>query len=185
MGKLVILSVTDHEEHIINKIMELIADEPEFIHLAPSPPQSALSFPGLEIRLKEQTVYCNSTFITLTYHEFAVLTYLARHPGWVFSAHQIYEAIWCKDGEHCGTAVSSVISQIRRKLTPDTPKGGYIRTVLGSGYKFNSSPFSGSKKGFETAMFSKPFLFFIRHEPSNSVNYNPYKNTGFRLYLNN
>lgn len=61
---------------IINKIMELIADEPEFIHLAPSPPQSALSFPGLEIRLKEQTVYCNSTLITLTYHEFAVLTYL-------------------------------------------------------------------------------------------------------------
>ena len=133
MGKLVILSITDCEEHIINKIMELIADEPEFIHLAPSPPQSALSFPGLEIRLKEQTVYCNSTLITLTYHEFAVLTYLARHPGWVFSAHQIYE--------HCGTAVASVIGQIRRKLTPDTPKGGYIRTVLGSGYKFNSSPF--------------------------------------------
>lgn len=67
MGKLLILSVPDHEEHIINKIMELIADEPEFIHLAPSPPQSALSFPGLEIRLKEQTVYCNSTLITLTY----------------------------------------------------------------------------------------------------------------------
>ena len=100
MGKLVILSITDHEEHIINKIMEFIAAEPEFIHLAPSPPQSTLSFPGLEIRLKEQTVYCN-----------------------------------------CGTAVASVISQIRHKLTPDTPKGGYIRTVLGSGYKFNSSPF--------------------------------------------
>ena len=135
MGKLLILSIPDHEEHIINKIMELIADEPEFIHLAPSPPQSALSFPGLEIRLKEQTVYCNGTLIALTYHEFAVLTYLARHPGWVFSASQIY------DGEHCGTAVASVIGQIRRKLTPDTPKGGYIRTVLGSGYKFNSSPF--------------------------------------------
>ena len=101
MGKLLILSVTDHEEHILNKIMELIADEPEFIHLA----------------------------------------HLARHPGWVFSAHQIYEAIWRKDSEHCGTAVASVIGQIRRKLTPDTPKGGYIRTVLGSGYKFNSSPF--------------------------------------------
>ena len=98
MGKLLILSVPDHEEHILDKIMELIADEPEFIHLAPSLPQSALSFPGLEIRLKEQTVYCNSTLIALTYHEFAVLTYLARHPGWVFSAHQIYEAIWCKDG---------------------------------------------------------------------------------------
>ena len=50
-------------------------------------------------------------------------------------------AFLSKDGEHCGTAVASVIGQIRRKLTPDTPKGGYIRTVLGSGYKFNSSPF--------------------------------------------
>ena len=36
MGKLLILSVPDHEEHILDKIMELIADEPEFIHLAPS-----------------------------------------------------------------------------------------------------------------------------------------------------
>ena len=44
---------------------------------------------------------------------------------------QIYEAVWAADGEHCGTAVASVIGQIRRKLTPDTPKGGYIRTVLG------------------------------------------------------
>lgn len=34
MGKLLILSVPDHEEHIINKIMELIADEPEFIRTA-------------------------------------------------------------------------------------------------------------------------------------------------------
>ena len=138
MGKLLILSVPDHEEHIINKIMELIADEPEFIHLAPSLPQSALSFPGLEIRLKEQTVSCSGQLVTLTHHEFAVLTYLARHPGWVFSAYQIYVAIWCKDGENCGTAVASVIGQIRRKLTPETPKGGYIRTVLGSGYKFES-----------------------------------------------
>ena len=77
----------------------------------------------------------------MTHHEFAVLTYLARHPGWVFSASQIYEAVWNADGEHCCTAVASVSGQIRRKLTPDTPKGGYIRTVLGSGYKFNSSPF--------------------------------------------
>ena len=84
---------------------------------------------------------CSGQLVTLTHHEFAVLTYLARHPGWVFSASQIYEAVWDRDGERCGTAVASIISQIRRKLAPDTPKGGYIRTILGSGYKFSSSPF--------------------------------------------
>ena len=35
MGKLLILSVTDHEEHILNKIMETIANEPELNHIAP------------------------------------------------------------------------------------------------------------------------------------------------------
>ena len=141
MGKFLILSVADHEEHILNKIIEAIANEPELDHIALPPSNASLSFPDLEIRLKEQTVSCNGQLVTLTYHEFAVLAYLARHPGWVFSAYQIYEAIWCKDGENCGTAVASVIGHIRRKLTPDTPKGGYIRTILGSGYKFSSSPF--------------------------------------------
>ena len=141
MGKFLILSVADHEEHILNKIIETIANEPELDHIALPPSNTSLSFPNLEIRLKEQTVSCNGQLVTLTYHEFAVLAYLSRHPGWVFSAYQIYEAIWCKDGENCGTAVASVIGQIRRKLTPDTPKGGYIRTILGSGYKFSSSPF--------------------------------------------
>ena len=141
MGKFLILSVADHEEHILNKIIETIANEPELDHIALPPSNASLSFPDLEIRLKEQTVSCNGQLVTLTHHEFAVLAYLARHPGWVFSAYQIYEAIWCKDGENCGTAVASVIGQIRRKLTPDTPKGGYIRTILGSGYKFSSSPF--------------------------------------------
>ena len=138
MGKFLILSVADHEEHILNKIIEAIANEPELDHIALPPSNASLSFPGLEIRLKEQTVSCSGQLVTLTHHEFAVLTYLAHHPGWVFSASQIYEAVWDKDSECCGTAVASVISQIRRKLTPDTPKGGYIRTVLGSGYKFES-----------------------------------------------
>ena len=107
MGKFLILSVTDHEEHILNKIMETIANEPKLNHIAPPLPCNILSFKNLEIRLKEQTVSCRGQLVTLTHHEFAVLTYLARHPGWVFSASQIYEAVWDRDGEHCGTAAVS------------------------------------------------------------------------------
>ena len=33
MGKILILSVTDHEEHILNKIMETIANEPKLNHI--------------------------------------------------------------------------------------------------------------------------------------------------------
>lgn len=66
----------------------------------------------------------------MTHYEFFTLLYLAQHPGWVFSKEQIHEAVWkeCGDG---GAAVVNVISQIRRKIGDK-----YIKTVIGSGYKF-------------------------------------------------
>lgn len=65
MGKFLILSVADHEEHILNKIIETIANEPELDHIALPPSNTSLSFPNLEIRLKEQTVSCNGQLVTL------------------------------------------------------------------------------------------------------------------------
>ena len=33
MGKLLIVSISDHEEHIFNRVMAAIADEPDFDHI--------------------------------------------------------------------------------------------------------------------------------------------------------
>lgn len=101
--------------------------------------KSILRFPGLSIHLKEHIVYRNDKLVLLTHKEFSTLVYLARHPKWIFTSEQIYSAVWNKSGKDCGAAVSNIIGQIRRKLTPDDPKGGYIRTVVGSGYKFEPS----------------------------------------------
>ena len=97
-----------------------------------------LSFPDLTIDLKELEVYLKGRPIHLTRYEFFTLAYLAEHPGWVFSKEQIYEAVWNDPGEHCGTAVANIVSQLRHKLWPDDPNGGYIQTVLNCGYKFIS-----------------------------------------------
>ena len=75
MGKIFVLSVTDHEEYILSRIMEIIAAEPGFDHIVSSHPCNTLVFPGLELRLKERTVHRNG--------EFATLVYLANtHPGY-------------------------------------------------------------------------------------------------------
>ncbi len=100
--------------------------------------RDVLSFPGLEIRLKEQVVYHDHVPVPFSHYEFFTLYYLALHPGWVFTRKQIYEAVWKQPGECCGAAVSSVISQIRKKLDPENPKDGYIKTVINSGYKCES-----------------------------------------------
>ena len=85
MGKIFVLSVTDHEEYILSRIMEIIAAEPGFDHTVSSHPCNILVFPGLELRLKERTVHRNGELISMTHREFATLAYFANHPYWVFS----------------------------------------------------------------------------------------------------
>ena len=99
---------------------------------------NCMRFPGLTISLSEQIVYRNNEPIILTNKEFCILVFLAQHPKWVYSAEQIYAAVWRESDGQCGNAVSKIISQLRRKLTPDTPYGGYIHTISGRGYKFES-----------------------------------------------
>ncbi|MCI6866949.1 MAG: winged helix-turn-helix domain-containing protein [Lachnospiraceae bacterium] len=113
----------------MQKIMDVLRDVPVVEH--PLEQSCILASSDLKIHLKEQTVYRNGERVTMTHHEFFTLAYLAQHPGWVFSKEQIYEAVWQETGDRCGTAVVNVISQIRRKLGE-----GYIKTVVGSGYKF-------------------------------------------------
>lgn len=124
-----IIFFSDSEEHIMQKIMDVLRDVPVVEH--PLEQSCILASSDLKIHLKEQTVYRNGERVTMTHHEFFTLAYLAQHPGWVFSKEQIYEAVWQETGDRCGTAVVNVISQIRRKLGE-----GYIKTVVGSGYKF-------------------------------------------------
>lgn len=124
-----IISFPDSEEHIMQKIMDVLRDVPVVEH--PLEQSCILAFSDLKSHLKEQTVYRNGERVTMTHHEFFTLAYLAQHPGWVFSKEQIYEAVWQETGDRCGTAVVNVISQIRRKLGE-----GYIKTMVGSGYKF-------------------------------------------------
>ena len=86
--------------------------------------------------LNQQNVYRDGQLVDLTKREFYTLVFLAQHPDWLFTAQQIYEAAWNGSSEDCGSAVATVIGQLRRKLTPDTPKEGYIHTIIGRGYKF-------------------------------------------------
>ena len=80
-----------------------------------------LSYPGLEIHLKEQTVYKDGIQIPFSHYEFFTLYYLAKHPGWVFTKKQIYEAVWKQPAENCEAVVTNTISHIRKKLNQENP----------------------------------------------------------------
>ena len=141
MAKILIFDSENMDEMTVQELISFITQKAGgYLEQADLPAslknQKELSFPGLQIRMREQTVHLDGVQISLSRYEFFTLCFLAGHPGWGFSKEQIYESVWKEAGENCGTAVTNVISQIRRKLKQENPNGGYIRTVVGSGYKF-------------------------------------------------
>lgn len=135
MGKMLIVSFNEDETTILQKIISILHEEKniEKFELKES---SFQSDSDLEIRLNEHEVLLNGKSLNLNHYEFLTFCYLAKHPGWVFSKEKIYEDVWGEAGEHGGTAVVNVISQIRNKLKSVGADKEYIRTVVHRGYKF-------------------------------------------------
>ena len=71
--------------------------------------------------------------LDLTYTEFALLTVLARRPGWAFSRAQIVDAVKGADYPVTERSVDVQVAGLRRKLGDH---GDYVETVRGVGYRF-------------------------------------------------
>ena len=139
-GKILILSVSDNEEHILEKILKVVESSADVEDR--TLPSEKIELADLQILLPEKMVYRNGQEIPLNRHEFDTLVYLARHPSWIRSKEQIYEAVWTEEVENYENAVMWCISQLRKKLEPDPDRLQYIHTVKGVGYKFEYHPIS-------------------------------------------
>ena len=131
IGKLMILSFSDAEEHILDKLKTVFEDEKD-IECTKNVQTPVLRFHELEIHIKEQEVYQREERVPLSHQEFLVLCFLTEHPGWVCTKEQIYNAVY--DDEKIvdiDNAVYCLVRSIRKKL-----KKEYIQTVRGVGYKF-------------------------------------------------
>ena len=68
--------------------------------------------------------------VSLTSHEFRVLSYLMHHHGRVVSRGELTEHIYAQDFDRESNTVEVFIARLRRKLGPST-----IETVRGLGYR--------------------------------------------------
>ena len=134
MNEMVNVLMIEADKSLLQDVVKYLSDnvQCQVTKLSvPGEQRNILTFPNLEIRINEQTVYHNGIPIALTHYEFFTLLYLAQHPFWVLSKEQIYEAFWKADPEHCGATVTNVVYSLRRKIGD-----GYIETIVGSGYRF-------------------------------------------------
>ena len=133
---MILLTLNEQEEKVIDKIISAITD---YIQFEPTQiaPASVLSFSGLEIRQSQRRVIQDGKEVNLTRLEYSTLVFLASNPGIVLTQEQIFEAVWNMDSDSCHSSVVNVIYNLRKKIEPDSKNPTYIKTVLGVGYKFD------------------------------------------------
>ncbi|MBX9032772.1 response regulator transcription factor [Gordonibacter massiliensis (ex Traore et al. 2017)] len=74
--------------------------------------------------------------LDLTAKEFEILSFMAQHPGQVFTRDQLFENVWGEDVVSDANTITVFIRKIREKVEDDPSKPRYVLTVWGVGYKF-------------------------------------------------
>lgn len=93
---------------------------------------TVVSVHGIVIHPGRHEVLIEGKAVELTHTEFLILHLLARRPGWVFTRQQIIDA--ARDSSPVtDRSVDVHIVGLRKKIAP---KGEYIETVRGVGYRF-------------------------------------------------
>ncbi len=94
-------------------------------------------FNDLAINEARHEVTMKGEPVTLTPREFALLSMLAAHPGFVFTRNQLLERVW-GDDYYDDHVVDVHIANLRKKLEDDSANPRFIETVRGVGYRFNA-----------------------------------------------
>ena len=90
---------------------------------------------GLVLNRNTKQLTVDSEPVRLTATEYKIVELLMSHPGYVFSAEEIYSRIWQEEAYGVENTVMVHIRRIREKIeiTPKNPK--YLKVVWGIGYK--------------------------------------------------
>lgn len=94
---------------------------------------------GLEINEETVEVTMDGSPVKLTPIEYKILLLLAKNPGRVFSAEEIYERVWQEKAVNTDTIMVHV-RNIREKIEIDTKNPKYLKVVWGVGYKIEKQP---------------------------------------------
>jgi two-component system response regulator RegX3 len=94
-------------------------------------------FGRFEVRPEEGRLLVEGKDVQLPAREFQLLCYLAKHRSTVFSASELYRAVWGDEplGITDQNTVSVHVHRLREKIEPHSGSPQYLVTVRGLGYK--------------------------------------------------
>ncbi|MCF7875695.1 response regulator transcription factor [Candidatus Bipolaricaulota bacterium] len=105
-----------------------------------------LTYGDLTVNFSKKEVLFNNEPVDITPTEFKILAALVKEPDKVFSRTQLIHAALGYGYESFERTIDVHIKHLRDKIEPDPQNPGYIKTVFGMGYKFDSRGKGGVSK---------------------------------------
>lgn len=114
------------EAECLARVQRLLRDDSQSSHA------DVIAVDAMEINLATYQVTVNGDPVDFTYLEYALLSFLARHPGRTFSRDALLQHVWGFDYYGGSRTVDVHVRRIRAKLGPDLAQR--LETVRGVGY---------------------------------------------------
>ena len=110
-------------------VEEVIARVRALIRRAAGHAEAELRCGPITLHVPRALVFVNDVPVTLTSHEFRVLSYLMHHRGRVVGQAELIEHVYAQSFDRDSNTVEVFVSRLRRKLRVDS-----IKTIRGLGY---------------------------------------------------
>ena len=137
MDEIIIIRAADPDGSVFQAVMDALKGKRAEVVDVSNLSASVLRIGELEIHHEHRRVLMAGREVELNHGEYAMLYCMASSPGQVFSKAQLYEAAWGEEYLRGTNSVENTIWRLRRKLEEDPRHPGYIKTVVGAGYKID------------------------------------------------
>ena len=137
MEEFIVIRAQDPDDSVFQAVMDALKGKRAEVVDVSNLSASVLHIGDLEIHHEQRRVLMAGREVELNHGEYAMLYCMASSPGQVFSKAQLYEAAWGEEYLHGTNSVENTIWRLRKKLEEDPKHPGYIKTVVGAGYKID------------------------------------------------
>ena len=137
MEEVIVIRAQDPDGSVFQAVMDALKGKRAEVVDVSNLSASVLHIGDLEIHHEQRRVLMAGREVELNHGEYAMLYCMASSPGQVFSKAQLYEDAWGEEYLRGTNSVENTIWRLRRKLEEDPRHPGYIKTVVGAGYKID------------------------------------------------
>ena len=137
MEEVIVIRAQDPDGSVFQAVMDALKGKRAEVVDVSNLSASVLHIGDLEIHHEQRRVLMAGREVELNHGEYAMLYCMASSPGQLFSKAQLYEAAWGEEYLRGTNSVENTIWRLRRKLEEDPKHPGYIKTVVGAGYKID------------------------------------------------